>query len=79
MAKMNMSIRNKQVEVYGVIILKQRQTVFHMSFSLYTLQAMLNQQAHKIHTNLNNKLLYLKLYVCSSVFDSGQILSDGII
>lgn len=79
MAKMNTNIRNKWVEVYGTIILIWRQTVFHGSLLTYSLSALLNQQAHKIYTKLNNKLLYLKLFVCSSIFDSKQILSDGII
>lgn len=79
MAKMNTNIRNKWVEVYGTIILIWRQTVFHESLLTYSLSALLNQQAHKIYTKLNNKLLHLKLLVCSSIFDSEQILSNGII
>ena len=74
-----MNIRNKWVEVYGTIILIWRQTIFHGSFPTYSLHAILNQQAHKIYTKSNNKLLYLELYVCSSVFNSEQILSDRII
>jgi len=74
-----MNIRNTWVEVYGTIILIWRQTVFHGSFPTYSLHTILNQQAYKIYTKLNNKLLYLKLYVDSSVFDSEQVLSTGFI
>lgn len=74
-----MNIKNKWVEVYGTIIFTWRQTVFRGSFPTYSLHAILNQQAHKIYIKLNRMLLYLKLYVRGSVFDSEQILSDRIL
>lgn len=79
MAKMNMNIGNKWVEVYGTIILIRRQTVFHRSFPIYPLQAILNQHAHKIHMKLNHELLQFELCVCGSGFDFQQIFSDGTI
>lgn len=63
MAKMNMNIGNKWVEVYGAIILLQRETVFHEFLPTYSLHAILNQQACKIYKKLNNKVLYLNSYM----------------